>query len=287
MASAFFFVVVTMEILVGVILFFFTGVSVFPPWLWEILFSYYWFAALFSSMNKKYFGATQSAHPFIWDLKPFAAWLFVIHLISAYLLTFGILPWWNFSLFMRVLIAYPGSYAITFAIPIQIALVAYPRFLKKQKLPGSDPKAIQKLALQCELVQTFVGHFLEVRTFVCDHARKNQVATCFFAHRIPRSERPGLWEEAVVAVPVDINAQKALCKKVKVDRYLFQVEEERSTVFHLPVDDWLEAHSRPTPLEKDILDRFDTLFDRFPSMQEIPFPLALRQVPYERILERD
>ncbi len=282
MLFKFFFTVITMNAIISLIIFCFTGLMVYPWWLWELIFSFYWFSAVFHSLNKNYLDPT-SPRTFLWDLKPMIAWVFSIHLVAGYAISFGILCPMQVSFGGRALIAYLGSYVAIVAIPMQLAVIFYPKIQKKLESQRADPRMIQSLAMQCGEAQDFCQRFSPIRTFVSDHAWKNQIATCFLAHRFPRRERDGLWEEVVLAIPVDMSRKKGLGERIQVDRYLFQVEEGRSTVFHLPVENWMEEHARPKPLDSDTLNKFDTLLDRFPTLEEMPFPLAVRKVAFERI----
>lgn len=287
MILVFLFVIVTMEIAVGWTIYVYTSMfnhpfNVYPPWLWELLFSFYWFVFVFKWSNYRHFDITRP-QKCNWDLRAVFAWGFVIHLISAYVLTYSILPRFGFALFSRVLIAYGGSYLLSIEIPMRIAIRWYPRYLKNQASERVDPVKIHRLALQCAAVREFSERLSPVNAYVYDHVVKNQVATCVFQHRMNRSERPGLLEDVVLSVSVDMRVRKPLEGSIKIERYIFSIQDGRSSVLHLPSENLIESHLDAAPLDEITLQKFELLFDRFPSLENVPFALAVRNASYVQI----
>lgn len=289
----FFFVVISMEIGVGWTIYVYTGMAgkpfnVYPAWLWEVFFSFYWFSFVFKSLNKKYFDVTQP-RTFVWELKPLAGWVLIIHFFSAYFLTFAILPLMGISLLPRVLIAYLGSYLLTVSVPMQLALVLYPRFQKKLESERITAERIRSIALQSPSVQRFVERYPNYLTYVYDNVLKNQTATCLFLYRQPRAERDRLYEDIVLEIPIDMKSKTPVERRVKNTHYIFLNGAESSAVLHFPGDDSRGdqatggSHTPYPSLDEDTLRRFDSLMERFPLLDKIPFPLAVRGVPYELV----
>lgn len=258
------------------------GKMLYPWWLWDIFVSFYWLTAVFGSLNHNYLDTTKP-RTFIWDLKPLIAWLFCIHWVVAYVTSLAILaplgvPWW-----LRWIIAYPGTYVFTVAIPMQIAVIVYPRYQKKQIEERIDPGEIRALAMQCDEASEFVKQFPDSKAFVVDNAFKNKVATCLFLHRKTRPEMEGLWEDAVLEIPVDMTRYEPLREKIKAQRYIFQIAEGQSAVYHLPIDDFINRHVDSQRLDDDTLAKFDSSLFRYPSLETTPFSLAIRDVPFEAV----
>jgi hypothetical protein len=274
-------VIVTTQISVGLI-FRALGVNLFPLWLLEILFSFYWFAGLFFSLNRKFFDVTKD-RTYIWDLKPMLGYVFSIHLVTAYVLSFGIIPLFNAHWGLRLLIAYPVCYVFTFAIPMQLAVIYYPKFLKKMEEERIDPKVIRNIALQCNAAQAFTYAFPDYKSYVCDNAFKNQYASCLFVHRKHRPEYEGVSEDAVIEIPVDMSSRQPQCTRIKTQRYMFQIQNDKSAVYQLPCDDIIKQHQDNAPLDENIMEKFDASFYRFPSLLDAPFSLAIRDAAFEQV----
>ncbi len=283
MLFVFCFVIVTMEIVVAATIMMFTGLNVFPAWLWEVLFSFYWFAGALGSLNRKFCDLTKHRSNFIWDLKPMIGYVFMTHLVTAYLLTFAILPILSVNWGLRLLIAYPVCYIFTVAIPMQLAVIFYPKFQKKMESERIDPKIIRDTALQCDAAQAFIDAFPDCKTYVCDKAFKNQYASCLFVHRKQRPEYEGITEDAVIEIPVDMNSRQPQCARIKTQRYIFQTQNDKSAVYQLPCDDIIKQHQDDAPLDGDIMEKFDASFYRFPSLHNAPFSLAVRDAAFEQV----
>lgn len=288
MLYLFFFVVVSIEICVGWTIYVFTGmrgtpVNVYPAWLWEVLFSFYWFSFVFKSLNKKYFDVTQT-RSYVWELKPVATWALSAHFVFVYLLSMAILPLMGVALLPRVLIAYLGSYIACVAIPMQLALWLYPRYQKNLESDRIPAAQIRDMALRCPAAQAFIQRHPNYLTFVCDNANKNEVASCLLLDRRSRSEREGFMEDVVLEIPVDMQNKAPIEEKIKASHYVYRNGTEGSAVLHLSEREIPGAVDRaPEPLDFDLLRRFDSLMERFPLLDKIPFPLAVRNTPYERV----
>jgi hypothetical protein len=288
MLYLFFFVVVSIEICVGWTIYVFTGMrgqafNVYPAWLWEVLFSFYWFSFVFATLNKKYFDVTQP-RSYVWELKPLAGWALSIHFVSAYLLSLAILPLMGVALLPRVLIAYLGSYALSVAIPMQLAMMFYPRYQKRLESDRIPASQIRDMALRSPSAQQFTQRYPNYLAFVCDNAHKNKVASCLFLDRRSRPEREGFMEDIVLEIPVDMQTKEPIEDKIKTSHYVYRNGAEGCAVMHLSDKETTGDGDRaPEPLDFDLLRRFDSLMERFPLLDKIPFPLAVRDTPHERI----
>ncbi|MBN2326797.1 MAG: hypothetical protein JXR73_06560 [Candidatus Omnitrophica bacterium] len=276
MLYIFFFVVVTANAISILTIYMFTRQMFYPWWMWELIFSFYWLTAVFGSLNRRYFDVTKP-RSYVWDLRPMIMWTFVIHWASAYALSFAILAPLETPWYIRLPAAYPGTYLLTSAIPIQIAMILYPKHQRRLESQRIKPEKIRAIAEQCPEIREFLRRLPKVQYKAVDNAMKNETAQCIFWHRKSRPERAGLWEDAVICAPVDMKTQKPLCRRITRERYIFQEEEGRSAVLHLSEENLIEDHLNDSPLERDVLEKFDVRFNRFPSLRDAPFSLAVRQ----------
>ncbi|MGC9327421.1 MAG: hypothetical protein ACP5I1_07285, partial [Candidatus Hinthialibacter sp.] len=153
----------------------------------------------------------------------------------------------------------------------------YPTYQRRLESERIHPEKIRAIAEQCPEIRQFLKRLPKAQYKTADHAIKNETAQCVFWHRKSRPERAGLWEDAVISAPVNMKTLQPLCDRITRERYIFQEEDGRSAVFHLSEENLIEDHLDDSPLEQDILEKFDVRFYRFPSLRDAPFSLAVRQ----------
>lgn len=279
----FFFVVLTILLLVFVIFYFISGGMVyFPAWLVEVMLSFYWFSGIFKVLKDKYFDPTRLT-PVPPLFQSLAVSCFLGHIAAAYLLSLGILPWFTDSLLRRILLSYIGSLLVGVYAPMAVAEFWYPRWVRKQESEAAGAEEIVALALTCPAARRFVEVFPGCQAYIFNNQVKNAEAACLLAFRRERTERPGLWEEFTLEVPVAWRSQHAAGERIHPDRYIFQTDDEGSTVMHLPDPARWEDHAQPRPLEESWLECFDRMVNRYPPLGRMPFHLAVHPAPCRKI----
>ncbi|MFB3788902.1 MAG: hypothetical protein ACE15F_21285 [bacterium] len=279
----FFFTVLTVLLLIFLIFYFVSGGMVwFPGWLVEIMLSFYWYSAIGKVLKDKYFDPTRLTPipPFYQSL---VVYCFLGHAAAAYALSLGILPWLTDSIPRRILTAYLGSLFVLVYAPMAGAEFWYPRWVRKQEAEAAGAEEIASLALACPAARRFAELFPGCRVYVFNNKVKNAEASCLLAYRRERTERPGLWEEFTLEIPVAWRSRNAACERIQPGWYIFQSDDDGSTVMHLPDPERWESHAQPRPLEEAWLERFDRMVNRYPPMGTMPFRLAVHPVPWREM----
>jgi len=264
------------------ILFCFTGIVAFAPWVYEVMLSYFWFMVLLDKLNKTYCDVTKPESD-LWKFQPMIRWVFFVNIVFSFSLRFMILPLFTESMSLTITIAYIGSLFVTVVLPMEIAKIAYPLWEKRQESEKFSPDKIKKIALQSAAAKQFSKLFPQYKTYVFDSSVRNSIATSLFLHRHERGEQTDMLEDITLEVPVDLKRKIPVTDNEKLSRYVFQTTGETSSVLQLPEFSLSSIDVLDKPLDDFTLGQFDTLVDRFPSLQDIPFSLALRNVPYKVI----
>jgi len=280
----YFFVVLTISLVMfGLFYSISKGEVSVPAWLVEVMISFFWFSVVFKVLKDRYFDPTRPS-PAPQILQSMVGCCFLGCVAIAYGLSLGFLPWFTDSVMHRILLAYLGGLAVVVYAPMAVAEFWYPRWARKQESVSARGEEIYALALECPAVKRFTALFPGCRVFVFNNKVKNVEASCLLAFRRERKERPGLWEEISLEVPVDWRARRAAASRIKPDRYIFQTGEEGSAVMHLSEPENWEVHANSTPLDEALLETFDRMVNRYPPMDKLPFRLAIHPVEYEEIL---
>ncbi len=254
---------------------------VFPFWLTEMMISFYWFGLLYWFLKSR-INQEEISQGYQRLLIKLTGALFGLHIIEAFLLSLVILPMFC-SMPIRLLIAYPGTALVTLLIPLALTPMTYNRWAKKQASERIRPTKIRSLALRNPKAQRFIELFPECQTYIYDHKVENKVAACLFLHRQYRPEREGLMEDITLEIPIDMKTKLPIDNRTSILHYIFTMDEQSSSIMHLDYDDPLAACKDQTTLDEKLLDKFDMQMDRFPSLQDAPFQLAIRKTTFEKI----
>ncbi|RJP33339.1 MAG: hypothetical protein C4527_04620 [Candidatus Omnitrophota bacterium] len=242
--------------------------QIYPPWLIELHLSFFWFSYVFSCLRRRFFDVTKK-NVYKFNMRKLLGNLFFAHLVAANLL--------RFALGQGILVSYVGSLIGTIVIPLMAAFLIQPMLEKhaaKPRIRGADMKEI---ALQSATVKKFLSQFPQCKAFVFENENRHDVGTCIFLHRRIRPERNDIFEDVLVEIPIDLKKRMPLQGTEKYRRYIFALAEEGSCVLDLPCEGILERTILDTPLETFDLERFDSLLVRFPSLRDVPLPVAVRE----------
>lgn len=264
------------------IIFAFTGMVVLPFWFFEVLLGFFWFLSILGQLNNKYCDISRPESD-LWKLRPLIPWIITINVVTTYLLRFLILPAFTSSIVEMMVIAYFGSLIFTVVIPMEVAKIVYPLWEKRQESEQFDPQKLKEIALKSQTARHYSTQFPHFKTYVFDYAVRNDVATCLFLHRRDRFDRPGMQEDITLEIPIDLKQKIPLENSEKISRYVFHTNDTSSSVLQIPDFDLSRVDTIDEPLDSFTLDQFDTLMSRFPSLVEVPFSLALRDVAYKVI----
>ncbi|MDP8246464.1 MAG: hypothetical protein P9L94_20450 [Candidatus Hinthialibacter antarcticus] len=249
------------------------SVEIYPSWLVECHYAYYWFSAVLLVLLDK-FSADFLKRTYMQDLQWMVDKVLLAHIATVVPLRLLGIPWQ---------IAYGGSFVLTVVAPVAFASWYYPRWLKKQETEVIGAASIADIAKGCETVQRFLDYFPAARLYVFDNKIKNNSAICLFQIRRKRHEREGLMEDILLQIPVDLKRLQPVEKDVKLSRYLFYEEDQRASAFHLPEPTLDDLQTFEAPPDEFSLDKIDSALYRHPSLTDVPLPIAARQVEYEVI----
>ncbi len=248
-------------------------VELYPPWVVELHLNFYWFSYLFMAFNRKFFHVTtQKDYSF---LKPVFQYSYSLNLIASFML--------RFAFNQSILVSYIATFVVLMWIPILLTILYRPYWEKRQESARIDEKQLKSIALQHEMAYRFTELYPDYKCFVIDYAVKNEVATCLFLHRRNRDDLPGLQEDVILEIPIDIKKKIPLKGREQIQRYIFRQGEGASAVMPLPMEDPFNTEEIVKPLDQYILDQFDTIFNRFPSLEITPLPIASRNTLYQEV----
>ncbi len=241
--------------------------SFYPPWLFELHLAFFWYSAIYGSLKRKFCDVTRGSN--LWEMASL-----IPKLLLPYL---GISLLARFALDQSILVAYGVTWFLCVFLPMYIAIYLYPRKQAKLEEERIAPEKIQNIAEQHPLAQRFFSHYPEKRVDIIDNQRKKNVAICVFSHRISRPERAEMQEDLVLEIPVDLKARIPLEEQGNISRYIFYTNENRSAVIELDDKRILTLDERKKSLDEFTLSRYDTAFERFPSLLDNPLPVAVRR----------
>lgn len=244
---------------------------VYPPWLVESMLAFFWFSAVFSSLKRKFCDVTHASY--LWELAPIIGKLLIAHIFLSVVL--------RVAFNLHLLLAYGGGWLVAVYIPMQIVIYRYPK--KKQRLEETQLTAekLKKITQKSQAVQAFLDVFPSASFYVIDNAVKHKIATCVLMHRQLRKERDRLYEDITLEIPVDLKKRTPLDGKAKVSRYIFQSDEAASAVVELPDLTVGQLSGELLPIDDFTLDKLDASFSRYPSLHDLPLPIATRQGTYQ------
>lgn len=247
------------------------NVELYPPWLLECHYAYYWFSVVLLALFDK-FSANFLKSTYMEDLQWMVDKVLIVHIATVIPLRLLGFHW---------LAVYGGSFVVTVVAPVAFASWYYPRWLKKQESEVINSASIIEIAKQSQAVQMFLKLFPAARMYVFDNKLKHDRATCLMQMRRKRHERDGLLEDVLLQIAVDLKGLKPIEKDVKLSRYLFYEEDGRSSALHLPEPTLDDADTFNAPPDDFSLDKIDSAPYRHPSLVEAPLPIAARGVAYE------
>lgn len=254
----------------------------FPLSVWgvELLVSPLWFVVLFRSINRSFFDVTKK-RGFIWEIKPLIAWLYSINIATTYMLSWVVLPLFTDRSIVRIPVAYVGSYCLFFLLPTYAILWFYPVWQKRLEQERLTPGEIYSMAMQSDAARQFARWFPDHTAYIIDNAMRNRVSTCLLLHRKHRPEIDGLMEDAVLEVPIDLESRQVLHNQIKQSRYIFRDSPDASSLLHLDETPEWRHHRQTIRLDDSILNRFNSLVDRYPTLADAPFQIAIRKKEFE------
>jgi len=254
------------------------GAPLYPSWVVELHYAFFWFSGVFHSLRHEFHDITKKKSDFEQDMRWMVGYLFYAHILTALVL--------SLQFEIHVVIAYGGSLVVTIMLPIFIAkYLIHPYWKKRKRSEKQSPQTIAKIALATEVALEFAEKFNPIQTFVFDHLRENQTATCLLLHRCERPERNGLFEDRILQIPIDMKRKQAYTDNAKLIRYIFEDTEDQSAVIELEVPNNWQSIDFDQPLEAITLQQMDQAFPRYPTLHRAPLPIAVRQVDFVPLQE--
>lgn len=250
----------------------YTGVKIaeiVPSQILEFLFSLGLFVVLFLILRKVLFEFTREGHYLFYYRR--TIWvLFLAHIGVIYLLrfVFDITP----------LFAYAASISGVVILPIAGICIYIAMNERRSETTKMEAVRVKQIAMECELARDFVKRFPDCRIFVFDNVAKNRFGKCLFLHRSKRPEGEKLSEDLILEIQVDMKRKHPIASEPAYNRYIFQPEEFGSTVLDLPCP---EIPDSSLPLSEMVMNRFNAVLGEYPSLDDVPLPIAARNVPYE------
>ncbi len=248
------------------------NISLYPPWLVELHISFFWYSWVFSALNRRLFDITKK-NTYKWDVKSYVGKLFFAYLVISNTL--------RFALGFDILISYLITLLVVIVIPLYLAFLFHPVMERHEAKSRITGKEMKEIALKNPLACQFMAHYPQSKTYIFENQNKHDIGTCILLFRREREERNEIWEDILLEIPIDMKKKEPLNGSEKFHRYIFSHAEEGSCVLELSPEGILERDVIDKPLEKFDLDRFDSLFARFPPLQEIPLPIAVSGESYE------
>lgn len=245
----------------------------YPDWVEELHYAFFWFSAILRTLMNVFWPAADR-RSYMEDLKDMITWVMLAHAVSVLILRMLRVPWW---------FAYPGSALVTVAAPVWIASLWRPRHLKRLESEQLSGDSIRKIAERSDLTLRFIRLLPPGAVFVVDNAVKNEHATCLFLHRRPRMERPGLREDLILQMPIDLKELRPIEDGAVLTRYLFYSHEEGVSAVHLDGPDLSDPASLDAPIDAFTLDKIDSAAPRHPSIEDAPLPLVVRDAVWRRV----
>ncbi len=246
-------------------------VEIYPSWLLECHYAYYYFSAVLAFLLDKFSSPFLSKN-YMQDIQWMVDKVFIAHIVT-------VIPMRLLGVYW--LAAYGGSLIVAVVIPVAFAWWYYPRWLKKQESEVINAESMVEIAKQSQVTQTFLEMFPAARIYVFDNKARNDRATCLFLMRRERIERDNLLEDVLLQIPIDLKQQAPIEKDARFLRYLFYEENGAASAFHLPEPTLDNPDSFDAPPDRFSLDKIDSAPSRHPSLKDAPLPIAAREVEFQ------
>ena len=250
-------------------------IVILTPWMKEVLASFFWFSAVFRTMNYTYKDLAEQ-RDYMAGRQRLIGILIVLHVVSVYLA--------RFALNQSLLVAYLGTLFLFAVIPLYGFYFIFPLVEKHRHTARVSAKTLHQLALFTREAQEFIHHFPRHETFVVGHSRKNLEAKCLFLYRHPRPELPDLWEDVVLEIPISLDKREVRFAGMQWSHYVFRNGEAGSTVVPLSVQGPLNESNLDAPLDPQVVVQFEIQPERYPRLVEVPLRLAVGGELYEKVV---
>ncbi len=248
------------------------------PYLWilEVGAALVWFALSFAILRRTIWDVT-IRRTIMWDIKQIVAILFMLHIAIAFLL--------RFSYHQNLLFSYLAPLALFVIFPITAYPLLRTLFIKLSRSRRLGAERIKTIAFNTNAAQQFLKKYPDSRIYIYDHDRKHQIGVCLLQYRRARNERPDLYEDLLLEIPVNLQQKSVIEGKERFMRYIFQPYREGSIIMELP-DEMPEldnSSNESNSLDQQVLSHFDGIMNAFPSLEQSPLPIAIRNIPFEMV----
>mgnify|MGYP006271456443 CR=1 FL=1 len=253
------------------------GYQLYPSWLVEAHYAYFWYAAVLRWLMNHFGDPTATLdlnRVGVNEFKGMISYCLGAHIVASLVLRLlGV--YWFF--------AYVAPFAVTVLLPVGILQLTLPYFNKRGEQDRINPAQLGEIAQSHPAAQRFLAAFPHAAAYVYDQARRFDQAFCLWLARFERDELPGLQEDIVLEIPVHMGERRVIEESIVLSRYLFLEGQEGAAVHHLPTPTLETLETCRQPLDPFDIDKIESAVYRHPSLQEIPLPLATRGVSYERL----
>jgi hypothetical protein len=247
------------------------GFQLYPDWLVELHIAYFWFALIAKWLLDVFCNPVRvldRRKVNIEELRGMISYVMLAHMISTGALRLLGVHW---------MYAYPIPFAVTVIAPVMIARAALPLWNKRQEEERLSEDAIRAIAEGGNLARQFMRAFPQAQAVVYCNERKNATAFCVFWTRNERDDLPGLREDTVLEVPVDMRKREVAGDGV-LSRYIFLSNDAGTAVQHLPPPHPENLDAPSAPLDAFTLDKMNSAMYRHPHLEEAPLPLVTREL---------
>lgn len=247
-------------------------VWIVPQWLNEsiisILSSFYPFAILFFALNAMFFDPGEKREAGVYDHGQVIHWGFMFCVVVHFYLLFGV----GLSLFM----AFGLAVGTCIVLPISGYRIFRPMVLRHAETERMSPREVAAIAQHNKPFAHFLQSSPSARVFVTDTEHRYRFARVCALHRYPRPEDPGVVQDTVFEVQVDMRRKRVVEETEVFQTYLYRAEEEGYCALVLPLhwDDWRPGE--PRNIDKATLEQLGTVPSRFPRLDRYPLPIASR-----------
>ncbi len=248
------------------------------PYLWilEVGAALVWFALSFAILRRTIWDVT-TRRTIMWDIKQVVGFLFVLHIAVAFLL--------RFYYKQDLLFSYLSPLVLFVAFP----LITYPLlktlFIKLSKSRRLSAERIKTIASNTNAAKQFLLKYPGSKIYIYDHDRNHQVGVCLLQYRRTRDERPDLYEDLLLEIPINLKQKRVVEGKENFMHYIFQPYREGSIIMELPDDipQIYNSSDESNSLDQQVLSHFDGIMNAFPSLEQSPLPIAIRNIPFEMV----
>ena len=248
------------------------------PYLWilEVSAALVWFALSFAILRRTIWDVT-IRRTIMWDIRQIVTLLFALHIAVAFLL--------RFYYKQDLLFSYLSPLVLLVAFP----LIAYPLLrsllIKLFQSRRLSAERIMAIASTTDAAKQFLQKYPDSRIYIYDHDRNHKVGVCLLQYRRTRDERPDLYEDVLLEIPINLKQKRVVEGKERFTHYIFQPYREGSIIMELP-DDIPQIYNysnESNSLDQQVLSHFDGIINAFPSLEKSPLPIAIRNIPFEMV----